>query len=48
MGDPGDGWQTVMPTSHAGMKRLPHSQLEECERKILEDWEASRHHWSGM
>jgi len=38
----------VMPTSHAGMKRLPHSQLEECERKILEDWEASRHHWSGM
>ncbi|KAH6843215.1 kinase-like domain-containing protein [Chaetomium sp. MPI-CAGE-AT-0009] len=48
MGDLGDGWQTVMPTSHAGMKRLPHSQLEECERKILEDWEASRHHWSGL
>jgi serine/threonine protein kinase len=49
MSELGDGgWQTVMPTSHAGMKRLPHSQLEECERKILEDWEASRHHWSGI
>ncbi|KAH6640385.1 kinase-like domain-containing protein [Chaetomium tenue] len=49
MSELGDGgWRTVMPTSHAGMKRLPHSQLEECERKILEDWEASRHHWSGI
>ncbi|KAL2187637.1 kinase-like protein [Thermothelomyces heterothallicus CBS 203.75] len=50
MGDPGDGWQTVMPTSHAGIKRLPYSQLEEFELKILRDWEASGHHrhWSGI
>ncbi|KAK4150634.1 kinase-like domain-containing protein [Chaetomidium leptoderma] len=48
MGDPGDGWQTVMPTSHLGMQRLPQSQLEACERQILEEWDASRHHWSGI
>jgi len=51
MGDPGDdGWQTVMPTSHAGMKRLHYSQLEECELRILQEWEASGHdrHWSSI
>ncbi|KAH6618214.1 kinase-like domain-containing protein [Chaetomium sp. MPI-SDFR-AT-0129] len=48
MDDTDGGWQTVMPTSHAAMKRLPHAQLEECERKILADWEASRSHWSGV
>jgi hypothetical protein len=48
MVDPSDGWQTVKPTSYAGMKRLPQSQLEECEREILEEWESSRYHWSGM
>ncbi|KAL2135820.1 hypothetical protein VTI74DRAFT_6749 [Chaetomium olivicolor] len=48
MGDLGDGWQTVMPTSHSGMERLPQAQLEECERQILREWEASRHHWSGI
>jgi hypothetical protein len=42
------GWQTVIPTSFAGMRRLPWFQLEEVERKILEEWEASRNHWSGM
>ncbi|KAJ4305983.1 hypothetical protein N0V88_000773 [Collariella sp. IMI 366227] len=48
MGDPGHGWQTVMPTSHSGMERLPQSQLEECERQILREWDASRNHWSGI
>jgi hypothetical protein len=48
MGDIADGWHTVLPTSHAGMSRLPQTQLEECERQILKEWEESRHHWSGM
>ncbi|KAL2161886.1 hypothetical protein VTH06DRAFT_7670 [Thermothelomyces fergusii] len=50
MDDLSDRWQTVMPTSHARMKRLPYAQLEECELKILRDWEASGHHrhWSGI
>ncbi|KAL2264608.1 hypothetical protein VTJ83DRAFT_7118 [Remersonia thermophila] len=46
--DAGAGWQTVMPTTFAGMMRLPFAQLEECERRIVEEWEASRHHWSGL
>ncbi|KAK4097348.1 kinase-like protein [Parathielavia hyrcaniae] len=48
MGDVADGWHTVIPTSHAGMSRLSQSQLEECERQILRDWEESWHHWSGI
>ncbi|KAK4118509.1 kinase-like protein [Parathielavia appendiculata] len=48
MGDVADGWHTVIPTSHAGMSRLSQSQLEECERQILKEWEESRHHWSGI
>ncbi|AEO63962.1 7632381a-719b-484e-9cdd-68c2337217b5 [Thermothielavioides terrestris] len=48
MGDPGDGWQTVMPTSHSGMERLSHLQLEDVERQILREWETSRGHWSGI
>lgn len=48
MGDPDDGWHTVMPTSQSGMERLTRSQLEECERQILREWESSRSHWSGM
>jgi hypothetical protein len=50
MGDPsnGDGWQTVMPKSHAGMERLSPAQLEQAERQILKEWEDSKHHWSGM
>ncbi|KAL1840948.1 hypothetical protein VTJ49DRAFT_7607 [Mycothermus thermophilus] len=46
--DPGDGWQTVMPTTFAGMMRLPFAQHEECERRTIEEWEASRQHWSGI
>ncbi len=48
MADSGDGWQTVMPTSHSGMERLSQSQLEQVERQILKEWEGSKHHWSGM
>ncbi|KAL2021674.1 hypothetical protein VTK56DRAFT_6766 [Thermocarpiscus australiensis] len=48
MGDTGDGWQTVMPTSHSGIERLSQSQLEAYERQILREWEASRGHWSGI
>ncbi|KAK3349858.1 kinase-like domain-containing protein [Lasiosphaeria hispida] len=48
MGDPGDGWQTVMPTSHSGLERLSRPQLEAYERQILRDWESSRGHWSGI
>lgn len=48
MDNPGDGWQTVMPTSHLGMERLSQSQLEQVERQILREWEESGHHWSGM
>ncbi|KAK4162943.1 kinase-like domain-containing protein [Cladorrhinum sp. PSN259] len=51
MGDSGDGWQTVMPTTHSGIERLArdaHSQLEAYERQILKEWEQSHHHWSGV
>ncbi|GAB1315605.1 hypothetical protein MFIFM68171_05815 [Madurella fahalii] len=48
MGEPGDGWHTVMPTSHSAIERLSQSQVEACERQILREWEASHHHWSGI
>jgi serine/threonine protein kinase len=48
MGDPGDGWQTVLPTSHSGIERLARPQLEAYERQILKEWELTRGHWSGI
>ncbi|KAK0616653.1 kinase-like domain-containing protein [Immersiella caudata] len=48
MADPGDGWQTVLPTKTSGIERLSRSQLEAYERQILREWEGSRGHWSGM
>ncbi|KAK4224824.1 kinase-like domain-containing protein [Podospora fimiseda] len=51
MSDAGEGWQTVMPTTHSGIERLArdaHSQLEVYERQILKEWEQSHHHWSGI
>ncbi|KAH8888398.1 kinase-like protein [Thozetella sp. PMI_491] len=48
MGEPGDGWQTVLPTSHSGIERLGRAQLEAYERQVLKDWEATRGHWSGV
>ena len=48
MGDMADGWQTVMPTSLAGMDRLSRAQLDIHEKSILREWEASRGSWSGV
>ena len=48
MGEPGDGWQTVLPTSHSGIERLGRAQLEVFERQTLKEWESLRGHWSGM
>lgn len=47
MGDLGDGWQMVFPTSHSGIERLSRSHLESYEHQILKEWESSRGHWSG-
>ena len=48
MGDIGDGWHTVMPTSHTRIDRLPKAHVESYERQILAEWEASQTSWSGM
>ncbi len=48
MADPRAGWQTVMPTSHAGIERLSRAHLEAYERQILKEWETSRGSWSGV
>lgn len=48
MGDAGDGWRTVMPTSQAGIDRLTRAQLDVHEKAILHEWEASRGSWSGV
>ncbi|KAK3394996.1 kinase-like domain-containing protein [Podospora didyma] len=48
MGDSGDGWQTVMPTSQSAIERLSRSQIESYEKQTLAEWEAARGHWSGI
>ncbi|KAK3901895.1 kinase-like domain-containing protein [Staphylotrichum tortipilum] len=48
MENPGDGWQTVRATSHAGMERLTRAQLEQHDHQILKEWDGSRDHWSGI
>ncbi|KAK4190873.1 kinase-like domain-containing protein [Podospora australis] len=51
MGDAGDGWQTVMPTTQSSIERLSQeawAQLEACELQILREWEQSHTHWSGI
>ncbi|KAK3361711.1 kinase-like domain-containing protein [Lasiosphaeria ovina] len=48
MGDSGDGWHTVMPTSHSAVERLPRAQLEAYEKQVLRELDATRGHWSGI
>ncbi|VBB80329.1 Putative Serine/Threonine protein kinase [Podospora comata] len=51
MGDSGNGWQTVMPTTHSSIQRLSRdawAELEACERQILNEWERTHTHWSGI
>ncbi|KAK4175058.1 kinase-like domain-containing protein [Triangularia setosa] len=51
MDDSGDGWQTVMPTTHSSIQRLSRdawAELEACERQILKEWEQTHTHWSGI
>jgi hypothetical protein len=43
-----EGWQTVLPTSNLGRDRLSKAQLETYERQVLQEWERSNGHWSGV
>ncbi|KAK3693020.1 kinase-like domain-containing protein [Podospora appendiculata] len=45
MGEPGDGWRTVIPTTHSGIERLPREQIELIERRTLKEWGDN---WSGV